>query len=318
MRTDDVDIITIGDVRAAAERIRPHVVPTPVLTSEAIDAELGMEVFFKCENLQRAGAFKTRGATNAVWTLDDETARRGVATHSSGNHAAALARAAARRGIPAHIVMPEDAVVAKVANVVRYGAHLVRCAATLADRERVAAEIVAETGATLVHPFDDPHVIAGQGTAALELFEEVPDLDAVVAPIGGGGLLAGTGVVASALAPDVEVFAAEPAAADDAARSFRAGRLQPQEGTTTIADGLRTSLSPRTFAHLLRFADDVLLVDEDEIVAAMRQLWSRLAVVVEPSGAVPLAALQRRRARLAGRRVGVILSGGNLDLDPLA
>ena len=309
--------ITIDDVRAAADRIAGHVNRTPVLTSHVLDDRAGARLFFKCENFQSAGAFKARGATNAVMQLSDADAANGVVTHSSGNHAAALARAARIRGIAAHIVMPSNSPSAKIAATERYGGHVILCEPTLEARESTASAVQAETGATLIHPYDDPRVMAGQGTVALELLTDIADLDAVVCPVGGGGLLSGTAVVVRALAPSARVLAAEPAAADDAARSFAAGRLIPLDHTTTVADGLRTSLSDRTFAHLVRDVDEVVTVGEDEIIDAMRLLWNVLKAVIEPSGAVSYAAVVRAKERLAGLRIGVIVTGGNLDLDRL-
>lgn len=306
----------IDDIRAAADRIRPFVHRTPVLTCRALDERVGISVFLKCENLQRVGAFKMRGATNAVLSLSEEDAARGVVTHSSGNHAQALALAARNRGIPATVVMPLGAPPVKRRAVIGYGARVVDCEPTLAARESTAARVQAETGATFIHPYDDVRIIAGQGTAALELLEDAGPLDAVLAPVGGGGLLSGTAIVAKSVAPHARVIAAEPAAVDDAYRSFHAGKLLPVGATPTIADGLRTSLCPRTFAAIEQFVDDVLLVDEDEILEATRFVWERAKIVIEPSAAVPVAALIRHRID-GVRRVGVILSGGNVDLDAL-
>jgi threonine dehydratase len=307
----------LAAVRAAHERIRPHVLRTPVLTSSSLDAEIWARLFFKCENFQKVGAFKTRGATNAVFSLTDEDARHGVITHSSGNHGAALAYAAARRGIPAWIVMPDNAAQVKLDNVRRHGGTVHLCRPTVAAREAMCAKVQASTGATLVHPFDDERVIAGQGTAALELLDEVQDLDAIIAPVGGGGLLSGTAIVAKALRPEIEAHGAEPANADDAVRSFRSGRVEPVAATTTIADGLRTALSPRTLSALRAHVTSIGLASEAGIVRAMRMMWERLKIVVEPSGAVPLACLLERTLDLRGRRVGIIVSGGNVDLDHL-
>ena len=307
----------LAAVRAAHARIRPHVLRTPVLTSSSLDVEIGARLFFKCENFQKVGAFKARGATNAVFSLTDDDARRGVITHSSGNHGAALAYAAARRGIPAWIVMPDNAAQVKLDNVRRQGGTVHLCRPTVAAREAMCAEVQASTGATLVHPFDDERVIAGQGTAALELLDEIPDLDAIIAPVGGGGLLSGTAIAAKALRPEIEVHGAEPANADDAARSFRSGRVEPVAATTTIADGLRTTLSPRTLSALRTHVTSIGLASEAGIVRAMRVMWERMKIVVEPSGAVPVACLLERTIALRGRRVGIIVSGGNVDLDHL-
>jgi len=307
----------LAAIRAAHARIRPHVLRTPVLTSSSLDAEIGARLFFKCENFQKIGAFKARGATNAVFSLTDDDAKRGVITHSSGNHGAALAYAAARRGIPAWIVMPDNAAQVKLDNVRRHGGTVHLCRPTVAAREAMCAEVEASTGATLVHPFDDERVIAGQGTAALELLEEIPDLDAIIAPVGGGGLLSGTAIAAKALRPEIEAHGAEPANADDAARSLRSGRVEPVASTTTIADGLRTVLSQRTLSALRTHVTSIGLASEEGIVRAMRMTLERLKIVVEPSGAVPLACLLERTLDLRGRRVGIIISGGNVDLDRL-
>jgi threonine dehydratase len=314
-----MNTITIDDIRAAQRLIRDHVHRTPVLTSRSLNEQSGVSLFFKCENLQKVGAFKARGAANAVFSLTEEEARKGVATHSSGNHAAALARAAKLRGIPAHIVMPSNSPQAKQASVRRYGGSIVLCEPTVQAREATAAKVVAETGATLIHPFDDARVIAGQGTATLELLDEVPDLDVILCPVGGGGLLSGTSVAAKALAPRTRVFGTEPALADDAFRSFEAGKIMPLSPTTasTVGDGLRTSLSELTFAHIRRHTDGIVTVTEESILRAMRTIWEVMKIVIEPSAAVPYAAVLENKLDLAGRRVGIIVSGGNLDLDRL-
>ncbi|MBS0378431.1 MAG: pyridoxal-phosphate dependent enzyme [Proteobacteria bacterium] len=304
-------------IAQARERIAGRVHQTPVLTSCALDELCGAQLFFKCEPLQKCGAFKARGATNAVFALGDEAARSGVVTHSSGNHAAALARAARLRGIPAYIVMPDNTPRAKRAAVARYGAEITYCEASLPARERAARALIERTGAVLVHPYDDLLVMAGQGTAAVELLEQVPQLDCLICPVGGGGLISGTAVAARARAPGVRVFGAEPLGADDAARSLHSGELQGMPQPKTVADGLRGALAPRTFAEIQRGVEDILTVTEEEIVTAMRELWEVLKLIVEPSGAVPYAALRASPAPLRGRRVGVILSGGNLDLDAL-
>jgi len=305
------------DVLAAAERIRGVVHRTPVMSSSAIDGIAGARLFFKCENLQKVGAFKARGAGNAVLALDEAAARRGVATHSSGNHAAALALAARTRGIAAHIVMPRTAPPVKRAAVEGYGARIRTCEPTLAAREEALAAVVATTGATFVHPYDEPLVIAGQGTAALELLTDVPELEAVMGPVGGGGLMSGTAIAVAGSRPEVAVWGAEPAAADDAFRSLRDGRRYPPLAPTSIADGLLTALSDRTFRILSARLAGILTVSETGIVRAMRLLWERMKLVVEPSGAVPLAAVLEHRERFAGRRVGLIISGGNVDLERL-
>lgn len=309
--------VDLAAIRAAHARIAPHVERTPVMTSRALDAAVGARLHFKCENFQEVGAFKARGAANAVFTLTDAEAACGVVTHSSGNHGAALAWAAARRGIRAWIVMPESAPAIKQANVRAHGGEVRLCAPTVAAREAACAAVQAETGATLVHPYNDWRVIAGQGTAALELLAEVPDLDAVVAPVGGGGLLSGTAIAAKALRPDIRVWGAEPSGADDAQRSLAAGRIIPQDNPRTIADGLLTSLGTLTFAVISRLADGIATATEDGIVHAMRLTWERMRIVVEASSAVPLACLAERTLDLAGQKVGIILTGGNVDLDRL-
>ena len=307
----------LAAIRAAHVRIAPHVHRTPVLTCSALDAEAGARLFFKCENLQKVGAFKARGATNAVFLLAESDARHGVVTHSSGNHGAALAYAARQRGIPAWVVMPENAPKVKQENVRRFGAMIRFCAPNVAAREAACATVQAETGAALIHPFDDARVIAGQGTAAIELFDAVPDLDIVIAPVGGGGLLSGTAIAARSLSPKVRVYGAEPANADDAARSFLSGAVEPLPATSTIADGLRTTLSDRTLAALRANVAAIGTASEDAIIRAMRMTWERMKIIIEPSSAVPLACLLERSLDVAGARVGIIISGGNVDLDGL-
>jgi threonine dehydratase len=309
--------LTFPLIEEARARIAGKVSVTPVLTSATLDAQSGARLYFKCENFQKGGAFKARGATNAVFALPEVVAADGVATHSSGNHAAALSRAARLRGIRAYIVMPDNASRAKRAAVERYGGEITWCAPTLEARESTASEIVAATGATLVHPYNDLTVMAGQATAAVELLSEVPDLDLILTPVGGGGLLSGTAVAAKTLKPGIRVIGVEPAGADDAARSFRAGRIFPSTHPNTIADGLRSSLGEKPFAEIRRRVDDITTVTDEAIVRGMRQLWEVLKIVVEPSGAVPYAALLGEHGQLRGRRIGIILSGGNLDLDRL-
>jgi threonine dehydratase len=309
--------LTWSLVQEARERIAGKVDLTPVLTSSTLDAEAGAQLHFKCENFQKSGSFKARGATNAVFALSPEEARRGVATHSSGNHAAALARAARVRGVPAYIVMPDNSPQAKRAAVARYGGEITYCQPTLAARESAARELLAATGATLIHPYDDLTVMAGQGTAAVELLTQVPELEVILCPVGGGGLLSGTAVAAKSLKPSVRVIGVEPAGADDAARSFRAGQILPMVKPDTIADGLRASLGERPFSVIRRLVDDITTVTDPLIVRAMRTIWEVMKIVVEPSGAVPYAALLGERTELRGRRIGLILSGGNLDLERL-
>jgi threonine dehydratase len=313
----ELETLTAELIVAARQRIAGKVAVTPVLTSATLDAAARAQLFFKCENFQKAGAFKARGASNAVFALAPEQAARGVATHSSGNHAAALARAARLRGIPAHVVMPENASRAKRAAVERYGAHISYCESTLAARESSARAVVAATGATLVHPYDDVTVMAGQGTAAAEFLEQVAQLEVILCPVGGGGLLAGTAVAAKSASPGIRVIGVEPAGADDAARSLRAGQILPSLHPDTIADGLRSSLGVRPFAVIRRLVDDILTVPEEAIVRAMRQLWDVMKIVVEPSAAVPYAALLCHGEQLRGQRVGIIVSGGNVDLERL-
>ncbi len=309
---------TIEDIRAAAERISPYIHRTPVLTCSALDRMCGGgKLFFKCENFQKVGAFKMRGATNAVFSLSDEKASRGVATHSSGNHAAALALAARCRGVKAYVVMPENAPDVKREAVAGYGAEISFCKATLAAREAGLAEVIDRTGAAFVHPYNDQRVISGQGTAALELLEQAPDLDVIMAPVGGGGLLSGTAIAASGMSRRPLVVAAEPEMADDAFRSFQAGRIIPSENPNTIADGLRTSLGDLTFPIIQKHVSDIITVSEEAIVTAMRLVWERMKIVVEPSAAVPVGALLTKRSRIPGERIGVILSGGNVDLSKL-
>jgi threonine dehydratase len=308
---------TFEDVLAAAERIKDCVHRTPVMTSRAVHGIAGATLYFKCENLQKVGAFKARGATNAVLSLDDEAAGRGVATHSSGNHAAALAYAAGIRGVPAHVVMPSSAPPVKKAAVAGYGALITECEPTLKAREATLDEVVRRTGATFIHAYDNPMVIAGQGTASLELMTDVPDLDVVMAPVGGGGLMSGTAIAVASSRPDIAIWGSEPAAADDAFRSLRDGTLYPSVKPKTIADGLLTSLSDRTFRILSERLEGILTVSEENIIRAMRLLWERMKLVVEPSGAVPLAAVLEHADRFVDCRVGLIISGGNVDLDHL-
>ncbi len=313
------DAIAPDRVAAAAERIAPWVKRTPVVTSATLDARAGRGVYLKCENLQKTGSFKYRGATNAVQSLDDITAGRGGVTHSSGNHAQALALAARVRGIPAHIVMPRTAPAVKRDAVIGYGGRVTECEPTLADRERVAADLVAATGGTLIPPFDHADVIAGQGTCALEMLEDYPHLDALIAPVGGGGLLSGFSLAARLVNPAVRVFGAEPAGADDAARSKASGTWQPQTAPATIADGLMTSLGQLTWPIVRDHVEAVFTVTEPEIVAAMRFVWERLKLVIEPSAAVGVAVVLSESFRnLTGiRHVGVVLCGGNVALDKL-
>lgn len=311
--------VTFNDIRDAATRVRGLAHRTPVLTCSTLDRLAGRRLFFKCEQFQKVGAFKFRGAANAVLKLSDADAARGVLTHSSGNHAQALALAARMRGIPAHIVMPSTAQAVKRRAVEDYGGRVVLCEPTLAARESTAAAVRAQTGATFIHPYDNRDVIAGQGTAALELLEDVPELDAVIAPVGGGGLMSGTCIAVRAMRPSARLFAAEPAGADDAARSIAAGRLIPQTDPKTIADGLLTSLGELTWPILRDHVERVVTVTEDEIVRAMRLAWERGKLLIEPSAAVAVAAAlsDAFRALTGLERVGVVLSGGNVNLERL-
>jgi threonine dehydratase len=309
--------LDLDSIRAAHEQIRLYINHTPMLTSSRLDDASGALLFFKCENFQKIGAFKARGATNAVFSLDDATALCGVATHSSGNHGAALARAAKLRGIPAHIVMPSNSAKVKVRAVESYGAHIVFCETTEAARESACADVIAKTGATLIHSFENEDVIAGQGTAAVELLEDVPDVDLVICPVGGGGLLCGTAVAAKSMRPKVKVVAAEPANVDDTAQSFRAGRRIYTKKRFTIADGLRTNVGAPNFPIIQRYVDDIVTVSEEAIVLAMRTIWETMKIVIEPSAAVPYAAILESKIDIGGKRVGIILTGGNVDLDAL-
>lgn len=305
---------TIQDIRVAAERIRPYAHRTPIFTCATFDGMAGARLFFKAENFQKVGAFKFRGACNAVFSLSEVEAAKGVVTHSSGNHAQALALAARLRGIPARIVMPSNAPDVKKAAVAGYGAEITYCEPTLEARESSTARIMAETGATLVHPYDDARVIAGQGTAALELLEDISDLDVVMTPVGGGGLLSGTAIAVKSLRRETRVIGAEPAAADDAYRSFTTREFVPSVNPQTVADGLLTSLGKLTFPIILDHVDAIVTVTEEEIISAMRLVWERMKLVIEPSAAVPVAAVLGGRAEVKGKRIGIILSGGNLDL----
>jgi threonine dehydratase len=288
-----------------------------VLTSSRLNDDSRASLFFKCENFQKIGAFKARGATNAVFALDDETARRGVATHSSGNHGAAVARAANLRGVAAHIVMPSNSAKVKIRAVEGYGADVVFCEPTEESREIKCAEVINKTGATMIHSFENEHVITGQGTAAMELLEDVPELDVIMCPVGGGGLLSGTAIAAKSMRPQIKVIAVEPENADDAAQSFRAARRLVTEKKFTIADGLRTNIGEPNFAIVRQYVDDIVTVSEEAIVSAMRTIWETMKIVVEPSAAVPYAAIQECRIDVASKRIGIILTGGNVDLDTL-
>jgi threonine dehydratase len=309
--------LDLTTIRAAHERIGPHIHRTPVLTSERLDEASGASLFFKCENFQKIGAFKARGATNAVFSLDDAIAQRGVATHSSGNHGAAVARAAKLRGIPSHIVMPSNSAKVKVRAVESYDAHIVFCEPTEAVREAACADVIKRTGATPIHSFKNEDVMAGQGTAAVELLEDISDLDLVMCPVGGGGLLCGTAVAVKSMRPKIKVIAAEPANVDDAAQSFRAGKRIVTKKKFTVADGLRTNIGEPNFAIIQHYVDDIVTVSEEAIISAMRTIWETMKIIIEPSAAVPYAAIVESNVDIAGKRIGIILTGGNVDLDAL-
>jgi threonine dehydratase len=308
---------TLNDIHQAAERIRPYAHRTPVLTNESLNQKVGAQVFLKCENLQKVGAFKFRGACNAVYSLTDEEAARGVCTHSSGNHAQALALAARIRGIPAYIVMPKNAPSVKKNAVAGYGGLITFCEPTLEARESTMDGIRLETGATVVHPYNDERVIAGQGTAALELLEDVPDLDVIITPVGGGGLLSGTSIAATEVKKGIRVIAGEPEMADDAFRSMQEGIIIPSVNPKTIADGLLTSLGTLTFPIIQQRVEQIVTVSEAGIIEAMKYVWERAKIVIEPSSAVAVGVLWERKIDLRGLKVGVILSGGNVDLEKL-
>ena len=312
-----LNIPDLSDVKTAHERIAPHIHYTPIVTSQFLDAKTGAKLFFKCENFQKAGAFKVRGASNAVFGLDDATAAKGVATHSSGNHALSLSYAAGRRGIPCTVVMPKTAPQAKKDAVIGYGGTIVECEPATTSREAVFAEVVAKTGADFVHPYNDPRVIAGQATCSLELIDQVKDLDCVVAPIGGGGMISGTCLTLSHLAPSIEIYAAEPKQADDAYRSFKAGHIIADDAPVTVADGLKVPLKDLTWHFVSNHVTDILTASEQEIIDAMKLTWQRMKMVIEPSCAVPLAVILKNPDLFRGKKVGVIITGGNVDLDKL-
>ncbi len=308
---------SFNDVQKAYLKIRDKVHQTPLLHSQKVNERAGGKLFFKCENFQKVGAFKFRGATHAVGELSDEEAQKGVATHSSGNHAQAVALAAKLRGIPAHIVMPENAPKVKVNAVKDYGANVTFCEPTQEARESTLVEVVEETGATFIHPYDNPHIIMGQGSATIELLEEQPDLDILLAPIGGGGLMSGSAIAASGLSPETKVIGTEPEVANDAYLSFQSGKLHPVQSTDTVADGLRTSLSELTFACIQKHVDEIVTVTEEEIIEAMRFIWERMKIIIEPSCAVPVAAVFNGKVDVKDKKAGIIITGGNIDLDHL-
>ncbi len=310
-------IPTYQDMLDAHDRILPHIQRTPVRTSAYLNELTGAEVFFKCENFQTPGAFKVRGASNAVFGLSEEQAKLGVATHSSGNHASCLSYAASLRGIPCNVVMPSTAPQAKKDTVARYGGKITECEPSTSAREATFAKVQAETGGDFVHPYNDPRVIAGQGTCAREFMEQTDGLDIVMAPIGGGGMISGTCLTLSNQAPEVQIIAAEPEQADDAMRSFKAGYIIADDAPQTIADGLLVPLKDLTWHFVSKHVTDILTASEDEIIDAMKLTWKHLRVVMEASSAVPLATILKNKDRFAGKRVGIIITGGNVDLDTL-
>jgi threonine dehydratase len=312
-----VKLPTFSDVRQAHKKIRSHIHRTPVLTNRQVDERAGANVFFKCENFQKVGAFKFRGAGHTIFSLPDEQAKKGVATHSSGNHAQAVALAAKMRGIPAHIVMPKNAPAVKKKAVKGYGASVTLCESTLEGRESTLAKVVEKTGATFIHPYNDSRIIAGQGTAAVELLQDYPDLDIILAPVGGGGLLSGTAIAADGINSSIQVIGCEPEIADDAYRSFQSGTLQPVRRTDTVADGLRTALGELSFACIKEHVDDIVLVSEEQIIEAMRFIWERMNIIIEASCAVPVAALFHDKIDAEDKEIGIIITGGNVDLDHL-
>lgn len=317
MSDQKTQIPTFDDVLEAHERIKPYIHRTPVLTSRFLNDLTGAELFFKCENFQKAGAFKVRGACNAVFGLSAEKAAIGVATHSSGNHALSLSYAAGRRGIPVTVVMPHTAPQAKKDAVRGYGGRIVECEPSTISREAVFATVADESGADFVHPYNDPRVIAGQATCSLELLDQVPGLDAVIAPIGGGGMISGTCLTLSNKAPGVNIYAAEPLNADDAARSLKAGHIIADDAPNTVADGLKVPLKELTWHFVRNYVSDIFTATEEEIIDAMKLTWRRMKIVIEPSCAVPLAAILKNPEVFRGKRVGVIITGGNVDLDAL-
>jgi threonine dehydratase len=308
---------TLDSIREASQRIAPRVHRTPIFTSTSLNEIADCEIFFKCENLQKTGSFKIRGATNAVFSLTEEEAKNGVAAPSSGNHAAALALAARWRGIPAYLVMPSNSSPVKKRAVEAYGGQITECEPNVESREATTREVMKRTGARLIHPYNDARVISGQGTATLELLEQMPDLDFVITPVSGGGLLSGTAIAAKALKPAIRVVGGEPQNADDAFRSLASGKIEPVANAHTMADGLRANLCPLTFSILREHVNQIALVSEEEIISTMLLLWERMKLVVEASGAVAAAPVLGRKIGAQGHKVGVILSGGNLDLRQL-
>jgi len=310
-------IPTFQDVRDAQGRISGFAHRSPVLTSQSINRRTGSSVFFKCENFQKVGAFKFRGACNAVFSMPDEDAQKGVGTHSSGNHAQALALAASLRGIPAYVVMPENAPKVKVEAVKNYGAEVTFCASSLESREQTLEQVLERTGAVPIHPYNDARIIAGQGTAAVELLEDYPELDIILTPVGGGGLLSGTALAAKSVKSGIQIIGTEPEMADDAFRSFKEGKLLPNYSTQTIADGLRTSLGELPFEIIKKQVDDIVTVSEESIIGTMRYIWERMNIIIEASCAVPVAALLEGKIKAEDKKTGIIITGGNVDLDNL-
>ena len=310
-------IPTFNDVETAQERIKPYIHKTPVLSSIYLNKICGAELYFKCENFQKAGAFKARGASNAVFGLSNEVALKGVVTHSSGNHGLSLAYAAGRKGIPVTVVMPHTAPEPKKDAVRDYGGTIVECEPSSTSREETSARVVAESGADFVHPYNDPRVISGQATCSLELLEQTGGLDAVIAPIGGGGMISGSCLAMSNVAPEIKIFAAEPKNADDAYRSFKAGYIIADDAPVTVADGLKVPLKDLTWHFVSKYVEDILIATEQEIIDAMKLIWQRMKIVIEPSSAVPLATILKNKNIFSGKRVGVIITGGNVDLDKL-
>ena len=304
-------------IEEAARRIESYIHRTPVLSSYNLNSIIGGEMFFKCENLQKAGAFKSRGACNAVFSIDEKELTKGVCTHSSGNHAAALARAASLRKTKAYIVMPDNSSRVKIDAVKQYGGEITFCSPNLKSREETLKKVIEKTGALEIHPYNDYRIIAGQATAAKELIEDVGSLDIIMAPVGGGGLLSGTALSASFYSPGTKVIAAEPLGADDAYRSFYEGRFVPSENPVTIADGLLTSLGTLTYPLITKFVDEIITVKEETIIQAMKLIWERMKIIIEPSSAVPFAAILENKSKFKNKRTGIILSGGNVDLDKL-
>lgn len=314
---DHTSLPTKQDILEAKFRIAPFISKTPVLTSQTFDEIIGASLFFKCENFQKVGAFKFRGATNALLLIKEDQNIQAVATHSSGNHAQAVALAAKMNGLKAYIVMPETAPAVKKNAVIGYGAEVIPCKPTLQSREETLQKVVKDTGAAFVHPFDDYRVICGQATAALELMEEISTLDCIIAPVGGGGLISGTALVAHYFSNKIKVFAGEPELVNDAYLSLKHKNLINLDNPKSIADGLLTSLSPKTFHIISNYVSEIFTVSEEEIVEAMKLVWERMKIIIEPSGAVPLAAILKNKARFKGLDVGVIFSGGNVDLTKL-